>query len=643
MIVVRRHQLNPIFFFYSELSWEALGAFNGCIAKNDDLYYMVYRAAAEKTRYANREISISSIGFAESHDGIRFDKRRQLIKPEEEWEKYGCEDPRITKIDDTYYIFYTALSTFPFGAEGIKVAVATTKDMKTIDARHPVTPFNAKAMALFPEKINGKFTAILTADTDLPPSKISIATFDREEDMWDQDKWKEWYKHIDEHTIPIQRSVHDHVEVGGPPIKTPQGWILIYSYIHNYFKGDSRIFAIEAVLLDLEDPRKIIGRTSEPLLVPEKSYELAGTVTNCIFPTCAVLEGTTLCIYYGAADTTICEAELSMPKLLKIMTEPELPPNEHRVRLTRYEGNPFLLPIEGNTWESKLTFNPSAIYEDGKVHILYRAMGKDDTSVVGYASSRDGFHLSERLDYPIYTPREPFELKYHPGNSGAEDPRITRIGDDYIICYCAFDGNNPPRCALTTIKVDDFLSKRWKFTKSVLISPPGIDDKDHCVFPEKINGKYCIIHRFNPHMWIDYVDSLDFTDGKFIRGEIMMSPSIFGWDNEKIGLGGTPIKTDRGWLLTYHAISKTDFMYRIGAILVDLENPSRIIGKLPYPLLEPEMPYETSGMRPGTVFVCGNVVLNGDLLVYYGAGDSVSGVASTPLAPLIDALVESGR
>ncbi len=641
MIVVKRHQLNPIFTQDPANEWEKEGAFNGCVLKeNDTSYHMVYRAFAAPTRWANAQINISSVGYAHSSDGIRFDSRKQLITPEYDWERFGCEDPRITKIGDTYYIFYTALSMYPFGAQGIKVAVATTKNLDHIEHKYPVTPFNAKAMSLFPEKINGKFTAILTAHTDLPPSKISIATFEQEEDIWSPHYWKEWYAHLDDHVVPLQRTMDDHIEIGAPPVKTEQGWVIIYCYIHNYVKGD-RVFGIEGALLDLKDPQKVIGRTKEPLLVPEKSYELKGIVPGVIFPTGAVAEGNALNIYYGAADTTVCIASVSLDRLTEVMEYPPEENHSEHIRLERYDGNPILLPIEGNPWETKLTFNPTAVYDDNKVHILYRAMGNDDTSVMGYASSRDGFHLDERLDYPIYKPREPFELKYHPGNSGAEDPRITRIGDTYYVCYCAYDGNNPPRCALTTIAVNDFLAKRWNFTKPVLMSPPGMDDKDHCIFPEKIRGKYAVIHRFNPHMWIDYIDDLSFSNGTYIGGEIMMSPSVFGWDNLKIGLGGTPIKTERGWVIIYHGISKTDLMYRLGAILVDLENPSLIIGKLPYPILEPEMPYETSGARPGTVFACGNVVINGELIVYYGAGDSVSGVASTPFQPLVDALVHS--
>jgi predicted GH43/DUF377 family glycosyl hydrolase len=80
-----------------------------------------------------------------------------------------------------------------------------------------------------------------------------------------------------------------------------------------------------------------------------------------------------------------------------------------QLRLERFEGNPILKPDSRNLWETKAVFNPAAIYEDKKVHILYRAIGESDVSVLGYASSLDGFHISERLDKPVYIPREPFE------------------------------------------------------------------------------------------------------------------------------------------------------------------------------------------------------------------------------------------
>ena len=179
-------------------------------------------------------MSVSSIGYAKSDDGLNFSARRQFIKPQYDWEKFGCEDPRITKLDGKYFIFYTALSNYPYTPEGIKVGLATSLDLEKIEEKHPVTPFNAKAMALFPERIGGKIAAILTANTDKPPSKICIAMFDSTDQIWSFSNWDKWYKSLDYHVVPLCRLDADQVEVGAPPVKTDHGWLIVYSYISNY-------------------------------------------------------------------------------------------------------------------------------------------------------------------------------------------------------------------------------------------------------------------------------------------------------------------------------------------------------------------------------------------------------------------------
>src|SRR3972149_7154190 len=110
-----------------------------------------------------------------------------------------------------------------------------------------------------------------------------------------------------------------------------------------------------------------------------------------------------------------------------------------------------------------------------------------------------------------------------------------------------------------------------------------------------------------------------------------MQPRVNVWDSEKIGIGPPPVKTDAGWVLIYHAISKFDKQYRLGAALLDFGAKNKVISRLPYPLLEPTTKYEYSGLRPGTVFACGAVVRNDELFIYYGASDQYVCVASMPL------------
>ena len=184
MFIVKRSSENPVLLPDREHAWEAEAAFNGCVVKTGKTYHLVYRAVSLPESREGAELQVSSIGHAESVDGVHFTHRRQFIKPEYDWEKFGCEDPRITRIGGKYYIFYTALSTYPFGADGIKIGVAVTRDFRKIEEKHPVTPFNAKAMALFPETIKGKMAAVLTVHTDMPPAKICVALFEKEEMFW---------------------------------------------------------------------------------------------------------------------------------------------------------------------------------------------------------------------------------------------------------------------------------------------------------------------------------------------------------------------------------------------------------------------------------------------------------------------------
>ncbi len=606
---------------------------------------MLYRALSVDQLYQGIRLKLSTVGYCFSGDGVHFKRRRQLIVPEHEWEKYGCEDPRVTKIDGKFYIFYTALSNWPPNAGGIKVACAVSEDLSTIVEKHPVTPFNAKAMVLFPEKINGKYYAILTAHTDMPPSKIALASVDRMEQFWDKAFWDEWHTHIDEHTLKINKTEKDQVEVGTVPVKTPDGWVLVIGFVENYF-SDKKIFRIDALLLDLNDPGKVIGQTTDPLLVPEEEYEIYGQVPDTIFPSGAMIEEGQFYIYYGACDTTVCRASITLNDLLDELKHNPLVPGslatQQAITLKRYSENPIISPVKEHSWESKYTFNPAALYIDGNVHILYRAMGDDDTSVMGYASSCNGTDIDDRLTEPVYMPREPFERKHKAGFSGCEDPRLTLIGGKIYMCYTAYDGVNPPRIAMSTISTSNFLAHKWEWSTPKLISAPGVDNKDSCITAVKDEGPYFIFHRITPNIWVDMVTHLDFNNNEYIGGHPLFGPRPNSWDSLKIGLGGPPERTADGWLLIYHGVSKFDMGYRLGAALLDIDNPLKVLARLHSPILEPKEWYEHEGYREGTVFANGQVVIDGTLFVYYGGADQYVGVASIKLDEILTAL-KSGK
>ena len=637
MYVVKRSHHNPIFVPYKDHYWEDFATFNMSVIKKGKTFYGVYRAIGAPDMLRTPQ-QISIIGLGTSKDKTHFEKCVPFITPEEEWEKYGCEDPRITFFEGNYYIFYTALSRYPFEASGIKVAVAISKDLKKVNERHLITPFNAKAMTLFGERVNGKITVMVTVNTDMPPSKIAVAQVDKIEELWNQKFWENWYAKIDEHTIDLKRFPSDHTEIGAPPLKTPHGWLLFYSHIQNYFSGgdsSNRIFGIEAVLLDLNNPLKIIGRTLGPILVPRESYELLGHVPNIVFPSGAILEKDTIFIYYGAADTTTCLAHVNLTDLIGTM-RPETSAQWHFQRSNK---NPIISPNKTHPWEAKATFNPATLRIGKKTHILYRALSEDNTSTLGYASTKDGFTIDERSSSPVYVPREDFELKkIANGNSGCEDPRLTKIGSTIYMCYTAFDGIGPPRVAITSIAEKNFLLKNWQWEKPVIITPAGFDDKDTCIFSEKTNGKYFILHRVGNEICGDYVKTLNFKTESIRKCIRIIGPRINKWDNAKVGISAPPIKTKYGWLLLYHGISKNHNTYRIGAVLLDLHDPATVLSRISDPIFEPEESYEKVGIVNNVVFPCGMVVKDDLLYIYYGGADTVVGVATIELDILLRAL-----
>jgi beta-1,2-mannobiose phosphorylase / 1,2-beta-oligomannan phosphorylase len=332
-------------------------------------------------------------------------------------------------------------------------------------------------------------------------------------------------------------------------------------------------------------------------------------------------------------------------------------------QLERHEYNPIIEPRDGRYWETKATFNPGAVYADKRVHLLYRAIGGDDMSVLGYASSADGVTVIERLDEPAFVPdvdkktaaereRAQQEQKISPAyfsgggwNGGCEDPRITLLDGRVYLTYTAFDGWGSIRIALTSISLEDFLNKHWRWKKSALISPPGEIHKNWMLFPEKINGKYAILHSISPEILVDYFDTLDELEGgeRVIQSGRTIILRKGSWDSWIRGAGPPPIKTDLGWLLFYHAMDMKDpNRYKLGAMILDANDPTKILYRSQSPILEPDFSYENSGFKSGVVYSCGAVVKDGELYVYYGGGDSVTCVAMARLDRFLDDLKKYG-
>jgi beta-1,2-mannobiose phosphorylase / 1,2-beta-oligomannan phosphorylase len=315
--------------------------------------------------------------------------------------------------------------------------------------------------------------------------------------------------------------------------------------------------------------------------------------------------------------------------------------------------NPIIEPKPDNLWESWQTFNPAAVYLEDKVHFLYRAIGEGGLSVLGYASSKDGIKIEERLDAPAYTLKQDVLIRPEKnlpiippiycsggGIGGCEDPRIVEIEEKIYMTCTAFSNWSFVRVALASIKKQDFLQKNWeKWADPVFISPPCEIHKNWVIFPEKINNKFAILHSISPNVLVDYFDSLDFDGRTFIKSRYLPQPIENSWEAYCRGAGPPPIKTSKGWLLLYHAVEKQDSgKYKLGAMLLDYNNPAKILFRAQEPVLEPDCQYENNGFKPGIVYSCGAVVIGETLLVYYGGADSVICVATAHLEDFVNAL-----
>ena len=326
-------------------------------------------------------------------------------------------------------------------------------------------------------------------------------------------------------------------------------------------------------------------------------------------------------------------------------------------KLERYSANPILKPRTELAWEAKSVFNAAAIFLDGRVHLLYRTTSDDDVSYLGYASGEDGFQFDIRPTRPAYSPREAFEgvCQPHPHllssspyasggiAGGCEDPRLTIIDDRIFLTYVAYNGCDPPRLALSSIARSDFLEQTWKWRRPFLISRTGIADKNPALFSEKVGGRYVLLHRVFPDMLVDFLDDLDF-DGNspWLQGAYRIPSRPGYWDSRKCGAGPPPIKTESGWLLIYHGVDDSDEgRYKMGAMLLKLDDPTRVLARFDNPILEPEAEYENVGWKSGVIYPCGAVLLGDRLVVYYGGADRWLCAASVSLKKLLDALARN--
>lgn len=333
------------------------------------------------------------------------------------------------------------------------------------------------------------------------------------------------------------------------------------------------------------------------------------------------------------------------------------------MKLNKYQNNPVLRANPKNKWEELCVLNPAVIKndEDGKYYMLYRAAGNDVEHYIyiGLATSEDGINFTRASDKPLISP----DVNGADGG-GIEDPRLVKIDDYYFLTYASrpfapgqywredkkyfgFQPKAGPRVLIYNDTETHLAVSRdlihWK--KLGRITDSRNDDRDVIIFPERINGKYVKISRAmnkcgegypneKPAIWISFSNDLL----EWREEERLLYKGEEDWESEKIGGSCPPIKTEKGWLFIYHGVDSKDKNYRVGAMLLDLNDPTKILAKTKNFIMEPEFHHETDGFYSGCVFPTGIIEKDGKYLIYYGAGDQCICLASISKKELLEEL-----
>ncbi len=304
---------------------------------------------------------------------------------------------------------------------------------------------------------------------------------------------------------------------------------------------------------------------------------------------------------------------------------------QSRDLLHRWTRNP-LLTLDDIPYRCNTIFNGAVVRLDGEYVLLLRVEGQQGYSFFCLARSRDGLHFSvDEQPWMLPADKGPFSIWEE---NGIEDPRITVIDGYYYILYTAVSRYGY-RIALA--RTDDFES----FQRIAIVSRPG--NKDGVLFPEKINGLYARLDRPIGNdigsIWVSYSPDLI----HWGRSELVISPRPRFWDAYRIGASVPPIKTERGWLEIYHGVKMTSAgpIYRAGTVMLDLENPAKVIGRCLSPILSPRADYERIGDVGNVVFACSAIVEHdGEVKLYYGAADTSICVATCHIDELTESCFE---
>ncbi|MGC9398241.1 MAG: glycoside hydrolase family 130 protein [Anaerolineae bacterium] len=285
---LQRHAENPILIPDPLNAWEALNVFNCAVVHHGGLFHMLYRA--QGVDYVSR------IGYAVSEDGVHFNRlRKPVFTPQDDRERWGVEDPRVTYLTDEarFVMAYTA-----YGPEGITPLFAESTNLISWRRLGPlVTGEDNKDHVLFPRKIGGRYVAFhrrppsiwLAYSNDLVHWGDFVEVMEPRAEGWDCKR----------------------IGAGGVPIETEHGWLVIY---HAY--DFDHVYRLGVCLLDLEDPTRVLARPKPFILEPEVTWEIKGDVPNVVFSTANPVVDGIVYVYYGGADRLIGLATAPFEELL---------------------------------------------------------------------------------------------------------------------------------------------------------------------------------------------------------------------------------------------------------------------------------------------------------------------------------------
>jgi predicted GH43/DUF377 family glycosyl hydrolase len=318
-------------------------------------------------------------------------------------------------------------------------------------------------------------------------------------------------------------------------------------------------------------------------------------------------------------------------------------------------------------FENEGVLNPAVIREGDSVHLFYRAVRKGNNSSIGYCRLDGPLTVAERWESPFMVPEFAYE------SHGVEDARLVKIDKEYYLTYTGYDGTNARGALATALDLKHFEKKgiivpNLTYAEFVELAESNgsvnenyyrnhkfyyqeadpekkimLWDKNVVFFPRRINGKLVFLHRIRPGIQIVSANSLKELTTEYWRNyflhlhkHIVLDP-LHAFESSYIGSGCPPIETEHGWLLIYHGVEekKEGIVYSACAALLDLNDPSKVLARLPYFLFTPEYEWERSGEVNNVVFPTGTVLFGDTLFIYYGAADTRIACASVNLGALV--------